>query len=148
MRGAAKEGRPPCVWDREQRWDAMPSAIHHWGEEHLVAFADGAFGCGGAGVGAEEGCPVTCGAQGWVLQVPSILGGGGNAVPEEKTDSSIGCVVLIKDDDHAETVHGFYNSALSAYHCKECNGFQWVASVPSGRVFEFCRAFLQNSQPV
>ena len=80
--------------------------------------------------------------------MPSILGGGSNAVPEEKTDSSIGCVVLVEDNDRAETVHGFYNSALSAYHGKECDGFRWVASVPSGHVFQFCGAFLQDSQPV
>ena len=59
---AAQEGRPPCVWDWEQRRDAMPCAVHSQREEHLVAAADGAFGCGGAGAGSEEGGPVARGA--------------------------------------------------------------------------------------
>ena len=59
---AAQEGRPPCMWDWEQRRDAMTSAIHSQREEHLVAVADGAFGCGGASVGLKEGGPVARGA--------------------------------------------------------------------------------------
>ena len=49
-----------------------------------MAVADGAFSCRGASVGAEEGGPVACGPQGWVLQVPSMLSGGSNVVPEKK----------------------------------------------------------------
>ena len=59
---AAKEGGPPCMWDWEQCRDAMPCAVHSQSEEHIVAAADGAFGCGGASVGSEEGCPVVRGA--------------------------------------------------------------------------------------
>ena len=42
---AAQESRPPCMWDWEQQRDTMPSAVHHRREEHLVAVADGVFGC-------------------------------------------------------------------------------------------------------
>ena len=59
---AAKEGGPPHVWDWEQHWDAMPCAIHSRSEEHIMAAADGAFGCGGASIGSEEGGPVVRGA--------------------------------------------------------------------------------------
>ena len=58
----AKEGGPPCVWDWEQCWDAMPCAIHSQGEEHIIAAADGVLSCGGASVGSEEVSPVTHGA--------------------------------------------------------------------------------------
>ena len=68
--------------------------------------------------------------------------------PREKTNSSVGCVVFVEDDDHAKAMHGVDDSALSTHHGKECDGFCWMASVPGGHAFAFCGAFLQDSQPL
>ena len=47
---ASQENGPPCMWDWEQLRDGVPVAVHGQGEEHLIAAADGVFGCRGTGV--------------------------------------------------------------------------------------------------
>ena len=49
----AQECWPPCVWKGEQPWCGVSFAGICWWEEHIVAVADGVFGCRGAGVVGE-----------------------------------------------------------------------------------------------
>ena len=87
---APEEGGPPCMQEWEQCQYAMPGVIFRWGEEYIIATANGSFCGGGASVGSEEVGPAMHGAEGWVLQVPTMFGRCGDAVSEEKPYSSIG----------------------------------------------------------
>ena len=48
------------------------------------------------------------------MQVPSMFIGCSDAVAKEESDSSIGGVMLILDDDCVETMHGFDHCAFVA----------------------------------
>lgn len=120
--GASEEGGPPLAWEWKQHWYAMLGAIHSWGEEHMIAVADGSF-CGrGASVGSEEVGPVAPGAKGWVLPVPTMFSRCGNVVSKEKPNSSIGAVVFVKDDDCLKTMCNFYDCAFLVYHGEQHSG--------------------------